>query len=296
MTIIVVVDIEGVGKLSLELNAFVDNQFQHQALASLEKEDDLFVQIKTHAKTDVSRKVYAEDCYVTQNQDIDPIYDDSAVQIIDHGCPIHNETEILVNNVGHDVRFQSRIFEIADSFSQAWIICQVRFCDNDSCSVPDDCDTVRSLHQRNKRSAMRSASRSKRAAHAEMKGKIDDIYEVRLGPYFQKSYLSGPDITGAGFNQDTKQGLVPLVWVGIGVGILLVVSLIGLVVTKKLNIYTPQSYNTESHFKKPRVKMSDFRSLEPSETASQNSEDPSHRSLPIYDKFLIFLVKRFFET
>ena len=62
MTIIVVVDIEGVGKLSLELNAFVDNQFQHQALASLEKEDDLFVQIKTHAKTDVSRKVYAEDC------------------------------------------------------------------------------------------------------------------------------------------------------------------------------------------------------------------------------------------
>ena len=160
---------------------------------------------------------------MTQNQDIDPIYDESAVQIIDNGCPIHNETEILVNNVGHDVRFQSRIFEIADTFSQAWIICQVRFCDNDSCLVPDDCDTVRSLHHRNKRSVIRSgASRSKRAAHAEMKGKIDDIYEVRLGPYFQKSYLSG-DITDAGFNQDTKQGLVPLVWVGMR-GFILTVS------------------------------------------------------------------------
>ena len=304
MTIIVVVDIEGIGKLSLELNAFVDDSFQQQALASLEKEDDLFVQIKTHADNDVSRKVYAEDCYVTQNQNINPTIDDTAVMIIDNGCPIHNQTEILVNNIGHNVRFQSKIFEIADGFSQAWIICQVRFCDenDENCKV-NDCDSVRKMHEssssssRKKRSLNTQLSRSKRATHAShMKGGIDDIYEVRIGPYFQKEYLSG-DISGSSFNQNIKKGgLVPLVWVGIGVGVLLVVSVVGLIVTKKLNIYTPERYNTESHFKKPRVQMSDFRSLEPSETTSQNSE-PSHRSLPIYRKLkkrvnlLLFLQK-----
>lgn len=132
--------------------------------------------------------------------------------IIDNGCPIHNQTEILVNNIGHNVRFQSKIFEIADSFSQAWIICQVRFCDenDENCKV-NDCDSVRKMHEssssssRKKRSLNTQLSRSKRATHASlMKGGIDDIYEVRIGPYFQKEYLSG-DISGSSFNQNVKR-------------------------------------------------------------------------------------------
>merc|ERR1712218_578244 len=46
ITIVVVINIEGYGEFSLELDAFRDEQFEQPAHNSLNKGDDLFVQVK----------------------------------------------------------------------------------------------------------------------------------------------------------------------------------------------------------------------------------------------------------
>ena len=60
----------------------------------------------------------------------------TSVPIIEDGCVLGEQkqsTEILEYGNGQEIRFSSKVFVAAPGFQQAYIVCNVLFCDRNSC-------------------------------------------------------------------------------------------------------------------------------------------------------------------
>jgi hypothetical protein len=206
---LVVLDIEDFGNFELVLETFDSDGFTSDLTEPVAEEDYVFIEISSSSMEDLNRKMYAQDCFLSN---YDPERTSAAtewdeeIQLIDDGCEEHgdNETVILMNNVGGSVRFKSKVFTISD-FEQAWVRCAIRFCDDVSCAAYEQatCPNVNSaasgrsllMSEVNKPVTAVGVARPKAAA---ISGNIEDQYQVSLGPFNKEDKSAVADNSNSG--------------------------------------------------------------------------------------------------
>lgn len=140
--VIYLIEIEGEGEFYLKLNDYINDDFQviHDNNEPISQNDYIYIKIETNS-TDSQRTIQLDQCVVDAHLNAENQVSDNAIPFIENGCPLHESTKILENGVSQNIKFGSKIFEVADQFNAAYINCRIRFCDGD-CELPN-CDVNR---------------------------------------------------------------------------------------------------------------------------------------------------------
>lgn len=131
--------IKDAGTFEIELTSYA----QHDNVTITEPinpTQEVIYEITSTSTDDSSRIILLERCYLTEFDPSDITYaGQSEVDLITNGCSAQNLT-IIDNNYksagGQTAKFRSQIFSVEQNFEQAFVTCDIRFCDSSSCTDP----------------------------------------------------------------------------------------------------------------------------------------------------------------
>jgi len=126
------------GTFELELTSYASENVT--ITDPINPEQEVIYEVTSTSTDDISRKVLLERCYLTEFDPSDAAYvGQQEVDLITAGCSAQNETVIDKNyktNGGQSAKFRSQIFTVEQNFEQAFVTCDIRFCDDSSCTDP----------------------------------------------------------------------------------------------------------------------------------------------------------------
>lgn len=128
--------IKDAGSFELALTSYAsENVSLTEPILSTE---EVIFEVTSTSTDDTTRKVFIERCYLTE---FDPTsYTGlTEVDVITNGCSAQSDTIIDNNyktNDGQMAKFRSKIFSVEQNFEQAYVTCDIRFCDDTSCTDP----------------------------------------------------------------------------------------------------------------------------------------------------------------
>lgn len=136
--------IANAGTFDLELTSYASNNVT--ITDPINPDQEVIFEVTSTSTHDSSRKVYLERCYLTEFDPQNSAYTgQQEVDIITNGCSAQNQTTIDNNyktNDGQFAKFRSIIFTVEQNFEQAYVTCDIRFCNDSSCTDPS-CTTSR---------------------------------------------------------------------------------------------------------------------------------------------------------
>ena len=222
VNMMLVLDIPGVGNFSLKLSSYDNENFTEPDAGPkyIDPNDPVYFAVMTNS-TDPSRWLFAEQCFLTNEVYNYRLPSDSleVVNIIENGCALDPElTRILDAGDKNSVKFETQVFKVAQSFSQTYINCKVRFCNETNCNhLIDDSCTVQGAHRKRRRRSL-----SQRVANAD----INDAFFVSSMAIYNNNKKRNLAFESNGSSVLGSDDTSPYLWVTIGlIVVLLVVSM-----------------------------------------------------------------------
>jgi len=130
--------ISDAGTFELELTSYASENVT--ITDPINPTQEVIYEVTSTSTDDSSRKVLLERCYLTEFDPSDSTYTgQTEVDLITAGCSAQSETVIDNNyktNGGQSAKFRSQIFTVEQNFEQAFVTCDIRFCDDSSCTDP----------------------------------------------------------------------------------------------------------------------------------------------------------------
>ena len=239
------INIDGEGIYEATLQDFADDQFQQPfEREAIFKDDPVFIKVesKTNA-TNTNRTIHLNSCQIWNHHlkyENNPEVEIIKYDIIENGCGTGEHTSILADPTTSTesdsadslrvVKFSSKIFEVAETFNQAYVVCDVLFCNKNSCPKPDCQQLGFGSNSRSRRSILRK----KRAIKTYYP---DDTIKMQIvaGPYELAANSKTVGLMKASV-------FSVMAWIGIAVGAIFVILFVTMMATNRMkNIYRPQS-------------------------------------------------------
>jgi len=280
VNMMLVLDIPGVGNFSLKLNSYNNENFTEADSGPryIDQNDPVYFAVMTNS-TDPSRWLFAEQCFLTNElynyRTPNPLYSNTLefVNIIENGCALDPElTRIIDAGDKNSVKFETQVFRIAQTFSQTYINCKVRFCNETNCNhLIDDSCTVQGAHRKRRRRSL-TQSDIRVLPNAD----INDAFFVHSMAIYnnnkKRNLPFGSKDIGLGSGERS-----PYLWITIGLIVVLVFVSMSYVLSGRL-IYRANAYD-EGLKSENQIKLKKFKGFVKEDSdCKESSEPPSYPS------------------